>query len=179
MQLQKLYEIALDLTKMNLPPFVANGSMTLAKYLPKNFPLDFRKKFVNGKRILGEHKTFGGLLIGLCFGSLSGYFAGIDLTYSASSSLLAIAGDAVGSFTKRRFGKKEGEDFPVIDRTFWLLFHPFLYAYISRKPVPEFLTLYLSTLAIGFLMHKYANVYNPIPKLVELIKLKVRKRILK
>jgi len=151
------YQLVKDLYEMNLSPFIANGSMTFSKYLPKNFPLDFKKKFFDEKRILGEHKTFGGLAIGLISGSISGYLGNIDFTYSFSSSLLAIIGDCLGSFIKRRFGKKEGEDFPLIDRTIWLSIYPFLYQYFNQKPINEFSILYLITLVGGYFLHKVTN----------------------
>lgn len=160
---------------MNLPPFVANGSMPLAKYLPKNYPLDFGGKFPDGRRILGRNKTFGGAAVGMVGGSLAGCVAGLDLTYSAFSSLLAIAGDSLGSFIKRRIGRQEGENFPIIDRTVWLTLYPLLYQSMNQKPIHEFLCLYAISLIVGYTLHGVANKYNPIPKIADYIKLKVGK----
>ena len=152
-----LLNLAKELYEMNLSPFITNGSMVFAKYLPRNFPIDFKKKFLDKKRILGEHKTFGGLAIGLISGTFSGYLARIDLTYSFYSSLLAIIGDCLGSFIKRRLGKKEGEDFPLVDRTVWLTIYPFLYQLINQKPIDEFFVLYSITFVGGYVLHELTN----------------------
>jgi CDP-diglyceride synthetase len=158
---------------MNLPPFVANSLMPLAKYLPRNYPLDFRRNFRDGKRILGEHKTFGGLIIGSMGGSLIGYAANLDMSYSFLSSPLSIAGDSIGSFIKRRLGKREGENFPLVDRTVWLTIYPLLYQHLNQKSISEFLGLYAITLIVGYGLHKFAN--DLIPKITNYIELKVNK----
>lgn len=51
------------------PAFVANGSGPLVK---NGTPIDFRKNFQDGRRILGDGKTFEGLLMGLTYGTTVG-----------------------------------------------------------------------------------------------------------
>ncbi len=62
------------------PAFVANGSGPLVK---NGTPIDFRKNFQDGRRILGDGKTFEGLLMGLTYGTT----VGVVLSFFFWSSL--------------------------------------------------------------------------------------------
>ncbi|MEM3927815.1 MAG: CDP-2,3-bis-(O-geranylgeranyl)-sn-glycerol synthase [Archaeoglobaceae archaeon] len=121
--------------------------LLLPAYLPNNFavvlggvkPMDFGKNFFDGKRILGEGKTFsgffGGILGGIFIANLQrilenvfGVFIFSSINYFEFFTLaLALAfgamfGDLVGSFVKRRFNFKRGESFPVLDQISFLVF---------------------------------------------------------
>jgi len=114
----------------------------LPAYLPNNFavffgggkPLDFGRNFLDGRRILGDGKTFRGTIIG----TLGGVGIGLVLDFVASSrpdlglpdfgsgyelipvllglSLGAMAGDVVASFFKRRMRMKRGESLFLVDQ---------------------------------------------------------------
>jgi len=55
------------------PPYVANGSAVFAGRLRRRHPLDFGRRFRDGRRIFGDGKTFEGLAIGTAAGTLLGY----------------------------------------------------------------------------------------------------------
>lgn len=93
-----------------LPALVANGS---APFVKNGTPIDFRKKFFDGRRILGDGKTFEGLLLALTFGTtvgliISKYFGKEWILISFVESLFAMLGDMVGAFIKRRIGLERG-----------------------------------------------------------------------
>lgn len=113
--------------------------LMLPAYLPNNFaalfgggtPLDFGQRFNDGRRIMGDGKTYRGTAAG----TLCGFLVGLALNAGASTlglptfgagleqffvlgglSLGAMLGDIVASFFKRRLGMKRGAQFFVIDQ---------------------------------------------------------------
>ncbi len=123
-------------------PLIIAIWLMLPAYLPNNFavffgggkPLDFGRNFLDGRRILGDGKTFRGTIIG----TLGGVGIGLVLDFVASSrpdlglpdfgsgyelipvllglSLGAMAGDVVASFFKRRMRMKRGESLFLVDQ---------------------------------------------------------------
>lgn len=108
-----------------LPAYVAN---TCACLFGGGRPLDFGRTFVDGRRILGDGVTIRGSTLGV----LSGLAAGVFMAYlenlfgtpQLQEKLLlafllsfgAIAGDAAGSFIKRRLGFERGAPAPLLDQ---------------------------------------------------------------
>ena len=120
-----------------LPAALANMMPVFVKNYFKilEYPLDFNFKFFDGKRILGAHKTFRGLIFGILGAMIvaliqknlhTNYiFNAVSLVnYSEINILLfgflmgfgVIFGDALGSFVKRRFNFKPGESFYLLDQ---------------------------------------------------------------
>ncbi|MET1123930.1 MAG: CDP-2,3-bis-(O-geranylgeranyl)-sn-glycerol synthase [Archaeoglobaceae archaeon] len=120
--------------------------LLLPAYTPNNFavllgggrPIDLGRNFIDGKRILGDGKTFRGFFGGVAGGifvanvqygieKLTGVEIYSSLSYSEFFVLTflltlgAMLGDSVGSFLKRRFGYERGEPFPVVDQLTFLL----------------------------------------------------------
>ncbi|HNX18039.1 MAG TPA: CDP-2,3-bis-(O-geranylgeranyl)-sn-glycerol synthase [Methanoregula sp.] len=92
-------------------------------------PIDFKKNYSDGKRILGDGKTYRGLVCGvsagIAVGALQIWLAGTcnwDFLpqHTAASIILlslgALLGDMAKSFVKRRIGKNRGEAWPVADQ---------------------------------------------------------------
>ena len=121
--------------------------LLLPAYTPNNFavvfgggkPIDFGRKFIDGKRILGNGKTIRGLIAGITGGifiaHLQLFFENIlkvnlysSLEYgsfiliAASLSVGAMTGDIIGSFIKRRTGFERGASFPLLDQLGFLIF---------------------------------------------------------
>ena len=121
-----------------IPAMVANGAPVVMHGPP---PIDFGRRFVDGKRVFGDGKTWGGLLGGLTAGtlisSLEAAFVGpMIIPYGALSSLGALVGDLVGSFVKRRIGLERGAQAPVLDQLgFYVFALLFLYAKGVRFPL--------------------------------------------
>lgn len=118
----------------------------LPAYTPNNFavifgggkPIDLGKNFVDGRRILGDGKTFRGFFGGLFGGILTGviqyriesllgleYFSSLSFTSALALftflSLGSLTGDMLGSFIKRRAGIDRGGKAPLIDQLDFLV----------------------------------------------------------
>ncbi len=103
-----------------LPAYIANSVPVLAR---GKHPIDFGASMPDGRRVLGDGKTFEGLLIGLFFGTLAGIVGGLlfgELVYFAFLSCMlalgALVGDIIGAFIKRRLGIARGAPAPVLDQ---------------------------------------------------------------
>jgi len=111
--------------------FPAYSANSFAVIVGGGKPVDFGKKFFDGKRVFGDGKTWKGLIGGIVFGMSIGSIQ----TYSADSIAFpnfgffpifflvlfcltfgALFGDLCKSFVKRRLNIKRGEKFPVIDQ---------------------------------------------------------------
>ena len=92
-------------------------------------PIDFDRNHSDGRRLLGDGKTYRGLacgvLAGITVGALQIWLAGTRgwtflPQHTAASivilSLGALLGDMGKSFVKRRLGKKRGEAWPIADQ---------------------------------------------------------------
>ncbi|MEM3716150.1 MAG: CDP-2,3-bis-(O-geranylgeranyl)-sn-glycerol synthase [Candidatus Bathyarchaeia archaeon] len=111
------------------PAYCANASPVL---FGGGKPIDFGRKFIDGKPIFGPHKTYRGFIFGLLVGTLVGYVQEfIAPTYGLpagsvlrgfSLSLGALTGDLIGSFIKRRLNLKPGAPLPVIDQLSFVIF---------------------------------------------------------
>lgn len=107
------------------PAFFANAIPVFVSGMGR---IDRGRNFVDGKPILGAHKTIGGLFAGILGGGLAGlavssFFPDVFQMASGFTWWLgfvmgfgAILGDAIGSFTKRRINLKSGAPFPIVDQ---------------------------------------------------------------
>ena len=95
-----------------LPAYFANATPVV---LGGGTPIDLGRNFLDGRRILGDGKTFRGFFLALAAGTLIGTlqqrpFIGFIM------SLGAMLGDIAVSFLKRRLGLKRGDPLPVGDQ---------------------------------------------------------------
>ena len=135
------YETIIQALWIIIPAYVANASALLAG---GGKPIDFGKKWKDGKRILGDGKTWNGLFVGAFFGVTSGFGITIVAIYANNSEFSflglndfgrfplmipiifslcfgALIGDITESFLKRRKGKKRGEDWIPFDQIDFIL----------------------------------------------------------
>ncbi len=112
-----------------LPAYVANASPVL---LGGGSPIDGGKNWRDGRRILGDGKTWRGFLGGLTCGTLTGLiqyfltpgFYGNLRTAALLAFLLALGaltGDLVGSFFKRRANLPRGAPAIGLDQLGFLI----------------------------------------------------------
>ncbi len=117
-----------------LPAYVANP---MAVVFGGGTPMDFGRSLRDGRRILGDGKTWRGLAGGIA----SGFLLGLVLTLLGSLadprlsfgdwpwvlgvivllSLGALLGDILGAFVKRRLGLPRGAKAPGLDQYDFLL----------------------------------------------------------
>jgi len=87
---------------------LANGTPVVAKKLfGSRFarPLDGGKVFVDGRPLLGPSKTIRGIVLAILVTSAGAPLIGMNLKTGALVGSVAMAGDLVSSFLKRRLNK--------------------------------------------------------------------------
>ena len=153
-----------------LPAYATNG---LVPFFKGKHPVDFNKKFIDGKPLLGKGKSWEGLFFGAIIGItiasiemavfpyLPFELSPMELTVVQMSPLLglllgigAITGDMAASFFKRRFGLKRGQSAPLLDQDDFVL-GALLFAALL---VPVKLEWAIMLLVITPVFHLLANV---------------------
>jgi CDP-2,3-bis-(O-geranylgeranyl)-sn-glycerol synthase len=160
-----------------LPAYVANPAAVLFGGGP---PVDLGKKWLDGRRLLGDGKTWRGLVGGGLAGVVIGIMqwlvvkpldGGLShgpfpdfLGVVAALSFGALLGDMMGSFVKRRLGMEKGRKAPVLDQ-FDFVFGAFI---VTGALYPDWVILHyvageailglLFILAVTPLLHKAVNV---------------------
>ncbi len=105
--------------KYYLPAYVANGAPVVFK---GKTPIDGGRYFIDGRRLLGDGKTWEGLIAGILAGTSTAAILSLILGeanllilgFVASTS--ALLGDIAGSFIKRRMGIERGKPAPILDQ---------------------------------------------------------------
>ncbi|MBW9222993.1 CDP-2,3-bis-(O-geranylgeranyl)-sn-glycerol synthase [Methanothermococcus sp. SCGC AD-155-E23] len=152
-----------------LPAYVANAAACI---FGGGTPVDLGRKFLDGRRILGNGVTYRGFFFGLLFGcitaTLEGILLNLDLVGTSHFyykvfkwlclgfllSLGALFGDMVGSFIKRRLGIERGKPAPLLDQLDFVLF-AILFAYPFA---PITLEMVVIILVITPLIHLSGNI---------------------
>ncbi len=153
-----------------LPAYIPNPVAALSG---GGTPVDFGKKMSDGKRVLGDGKTYRGL----CIGIFAGLVVGIcEIFYSGAYSLAwipvqtyvsvvalacgALLGDIAKSFFKRRLGKERGENWFLADQ--YDLVAGSLLLLIILSPDWFFanitLPVFITILIITPILHRMANI---------------------
>lgn len=160
-----------------IPGFVANPAAVITG---GHYPMDFSRNFPDGRRILGDGKTWTGYVGGSLLGVLSGliltglfYVAGVLGTLSYGTGIAGIlltllamsfgslSGDVAGSFIKRRIGIKRGGKGALLDQWPFVLMS-FLFLFIfSRSFFMEYYGNIIGALAILIItppLHRAVNI---------------------
>jgi len=85
----------------------ANTAPIAAKHLLGrrwSAPLDAGLRFIDGRPLLGSSKTLRGFVAAVAGAALAAVLLGFSLSLGAEVGALAMLGDALSSFVKRRFG---------------------------------------------------------------------------
>ena len=153
------------------PAYLPNTSAALIK---GKLPLDFGKDFIDGRRILGDGKTYRGFIGGALCGFIFGLVQNISVeTYNPFEmpsfeiigilclSFGAMFGDSAASFLKRHLGLNRGALFPVVDQLdfvfgAWLLCFIFAREWFWQQFIlkPEII---IATLVITPVLHIVVN----------------------
>ncbi|MCS7368326.1 MAG: CDP-2,3-bis-(O-geranylgeranyl)-sn-glycerol synthase [archaeon GBS-70-058] len=105
-----------------LPAYVANACPLIIIRNRKGHPLDFNKKFIDNKPILGSGKTIEGFIAGIVIGGIVGVLqTPSNLIRAFTLSLGAMLGDSMGSFIKRRLNIERGKPAPLLDQVMFIL----------------------------------------------------------
>jgi CDP-2,3-bis-(O-geranylgeranyl)-sn-glycerol synthase len=87
--------------------FVANGTPVILRILMKekfNMPVDGNLTFMDSRPLLGTAKTIRGIIGSVVLTTLAAPLMGFTVQTGAVVGSLAMAGDIVSSFVKRRLG---------------------------------------------------------------------------
>jgi hypothetical protein len=79
-------------------------------------PLDLGLTLSDGRRLLGSHKTWRGILAAVCGCALAAALLGLHWWTGAGFAGLALLGDALSSLCKRRLGLAPGLDVLLLDQ---------------------------------------------------------------
>jgi CDP-2,3-bis-(O-geranylgeranyl)-sn-glycerol synthase len=161
--------------------FVSAFWIMVPAYLPNSAaavfgggtPVDFGKTAKDGRRILGDGKTWwglaGGILAGIAVGLLQILlrdFAGLTMlpphTVVTVTALAAgaLLGDMAKSYFKRRAGKDRGEKWPAADMYDFVAGSLLLLCICAPVWVSEYLTLWilLAILVLTPVLHRGVNI---------------------
>jgi CDP-2,3-bis-(O-geranylgeranyl)-sn-glycerol synthase len=116
-------QLIIEALKFIFPAYCANAIPVVTG---GGRPIDFGKKFSDGKPIFGQNKTFRGFFSGLAVGTAVGLiesalFPEYPILFGFVLSLGALFGDLAGAFIKRRLGISPGDLLPVIDQVDFII----------------------------------------------------------
>jgi CDP-2,3-bis-(O-geranylgeranyl)-sn-glycerol synthase len=114
----EIAQLVIEALKFIFPAYCANAIPVITG---GGYPIDFGKKFFDGKPIFGKNKTIRGFFSGLAVGTAVGLLESVlfpeyPILFGFLSSLGALFGDLAGAFVKRRLGLAPGDLLPVIDQ---------------------------------------------------------------
>jgi len=118
-----IVQLIIEALKFIFPAYCANAIPVIAG---GGHPIDFGKKFFDGKPIFGRNKTVRGFLSGLAVGTAVGlaesaFFTEYPILFGFLLSLGALFGDLAGAFVKRRLGLAPGDLLPIIDQVDFII----------------------------------------------------------
>jgi CDP-2,3-bis-(O-geranylgeranyl)-sn-glycerol synthase len=151
-----------------IPIYVANASAVI---VGGGIPIDFGKTWRDGRRILGDGKTWKGLFAGAFLGMTVGFGLAVAASYLSESDysflgltnfegfplmipLLfslcfgALLGDIIESFFKRRIGRDRGQDWIPFDQLDFIIG-----ALVFSVVMSEFLFILHLTTSQWFFVH--------------------------
>jgi len=118
----EIIQLIIEAFKFIFPAYCANAIPVITG---GRHPIDFGKKFFDGKPIFGKNKTFIGFFSGLAVGTAVGLAESLYFDYPLLFGLLvslgALFGDLTGAFVKRRVGLAPGDLLPVIDQVDFII----------------------------------------------------------
>jgi|ECHhosMinimDraft_1075155.scaffolds.fasta_scaffold01770_4 CDP-2,3-bis-(O-geranylgeranyl)-sn-glycerol synthase len=143
-----------------MPAMAANGG---ALFVNRGNPIDKKITMRDGRRVLGDGKTWEGFFVGMTFGTCVGIgisnFLGISwILVGFSSSLGALLGDIMGAFIKRRLGMERGARAPILDQLDFV-FGSTVLLYIQSLYTTLFPSIYniITEIILALLLHVLTN----------------------
>jgi CDP-2,3-bis-(O-geranylgeranyl)-sn-glycerol synthase len=113
----EITELLIEAVKFIFPAYCANALPVVAG---GGLPVDFGRKFFDGRPIFGKNKTYRGFFFGLAVGTVAGLGETVVFHYPVLFGLLlslgALLGDLAGAFLKRRLNIAPGGLLPVVDQ---------------------------------------------------------------
>lgn len=120
-------------------------------------PLDKGRLFMDGKPLLGSHKTIRGIMGGILAGMVFGFALEIPLWVAVLAGTMSMFGDSLTSFIKRRFSMIDGADVPVLDQFFEGFFPLIVIAPVYALSFAESVFLLLVFVITAYLGAQFLN----------------------
>ena len=112
----ELLDVVMSALLFIAPAYVANAApLAFSPLFKAKHPVDFGLTMPDGSRLLGEAKSWEGLIIGIVLGSATGIMLARPLR-GLVLSVGAMLGDLAGSFIKRRLKLAPGQPLPLLDQ---------------------------------------------------------------
>lgn len=110
---------AFTILKLLLLLWAVNGAPVIATRLLGNTfarPVDNNLCLADGYPLFGSSKTWRGIVSALCAGMLLGWIVGMELHWGLATAGLAMCGDLLSSFIKRRRGMPASSRAVIVDQ---------------------------------------------------------------
>ncbi len=162
-----MLEIIMNAVWLMIPAYIANPT---AVVFGGGMPIDFGKNWKDGRRVLGDGKTFRGLFGGTACGIIAGLIqmrllplwslGSFTLTAIITLSFGALMGDMIKSFFKRRLGYARGARLILVDQLdfvagAWIL----TYIFDAKWFIANFtLPIILVVIVLTPLFHRLTNI---------------------
>ncbi|MCC6017666.1 MAG: CDP-2,3-bis-(O-geranylgeranyl)-sn-glycerol synthase [Candidatus Verstraetearchaeota archaeon] len=151
-------EVAACIWKI-LPAYIANASPLVITRNRKCHPLDFNKKFIDKRPILGSGKTIEGFIAGIIMGGIVGALQTPNNPIRAFTlSLGAMLGDSIGSFIKRRFNIERGKPAPLLDQLMFILVAMLLSYKFETYTLQDIVVIIAITIPLHVVTNKIAYI---------------------
>ena len=143
-----------------MPAYIGNSApVFFGKLFPSlTKPIDGGRKAKDGNRLLGDGKTWLGLVASLIGGALGGWIASFWGVGTIISGMLigfaAVIGDSIGSFTKRRLKMKRGDNAGLLDQMDFIIAGLIVASFFQNFTWVQIAFILLSTP----LIHRVANI---------------------
>ena len=111
--------LSAGLLQLLLLIIVANGTPIILRDLMHarfDAPLDGGKNFFDGQRLLGDSKTWRGVIGSILMTAFAAWLIGVPAVTGAGIGVLAMCGDIVASFCKRRLRLASSSMAPLLDQ---------------------------------------------------------------
>lgn len=162
-----------------LPAFAANMAPVVAQHIRAldflTIPLDGGRT-LRGAPVVGPHKTWRGVCVAVFVGGITGGVAGVLATGTASvafsgflfgmyAGFLAIGGDALKSFAKRRISRESGKPWLPWDQIDYMLVfllgtYPFM-QWDAASAVFLLTIAFFGNLAVNYAAHRLGFKSTP------------------
>ncbi len=108
-----------DFVTLLLLIIIANSTPVLVRFIFNKHldtAIDFGAILADGQRLFGSSKTWRGVAGAVLTTSLTAWLLDYSILTGCKIALLALLGDLLSSFTKRRLGLKSGGMAPLLDQ---------------------------------------------------------------
>jgi CDP-2,3-bis-(O-geranylgeranyl)-sn-glycerol synthase len=130
-----------------LPAYFANASPVV---LGGGGPIDGGVNWIDGKPLLGSHKTVKGTVLGIAVGTIVGVLQGNSIGGFLQAGG-AILGDIVFSFLKRRVDLEPGASFPFVDQLDFIIFAVILSFPVQSTALNQVFAILVLTFPIHYI----------------------------